>query len=73
MAGFQLPLVDEPVPTSAGQFTLADTRAWAAKTASAEAHLFVTPEYNHSAHGALKNAIDFLYAEWNNKAAGFVS
>ncbi len=35
--------------------------------------MFVTPEYNHSTSGALKNAIDFLYREWNNKAAGFVS
>jgi NAD(P)H-dependent FMN reductase len=33
----------------------------------------VTPEYNHGIPGALKNAIDFLYREWNNKAAGFVS
>jgi len=33
----------------------------------------VTPEYNHSTSGALKNAIDYLYREWNNKAAGFVS
>ena len=32
----------------------------------------MTPEYNHATSGALKNAIDFLYAEWNNKAAGFV-
>jgi NAD(P)H-dependent FMN reductase len=32
----------------------------------------VTPEYNHSVPGALKNAIDFVYGEWNNKAAGFV-
>jgi NAD(P)H-dependent FMN reductase len=32
----------------------------------------VTPEYNHSTSGALKNAIDYLYAEWNNKVAGFV-
>jgi NAD(P)H-dependent FMN reductase len=32
----------------------------------------VTPEYNHGTSGALKNAIDFLYGEWNNKAAGFV-
>jgi NAD(P)H-dependent FMN reductase len=31
------------------------------------------PEYNHSTSGALKNAIDFLYKEWNHKAAGFVS
>jgi NAD(P)H-dependent FMN reductase len=35
--------------------------------------VFVTPEYNHSTSGALKNAIDFLFAEWNDKAAGFVS
>jgi hypothetical protein len=35
--------------------------------------VIVTPEYNHSTSGALKNAIDFLYAEWNNKAVGFVS
>jgi len=33
----------------------------------------VTPEYNHSTSGSLKNAIDFLYAEWSNKAVGFVS
>jgi NAD(P)H-dependent FMN reductase len=33
----------------------------------------VTAEYNHGIPGALKNAIDFLYREWNNKAAGFVS
>jgi len=33
----------------------------------------VTPEYNHGTSGVLKNAIDFLYAEWNNKAVGFVS
>ena len=35
--------------------------------------MFVTPEYNRSTSGVLKNAIDFLYAEWANKAAGFVS
>ena len=35
--------------------------------------MIVTPEYNHSTSGALKNAIDFLFAEWNNKAVGFVS
>ncbi len=33
----------------------------------------MTPEYNHAPSGALKNAIDFVYGEWNNKAAGFVS
>ena len=41
--------------------------------ASFDAFVFVTPEYNHGVPGALKNAIDFLFKEWNNKAAGFVS
>jgi NAD(P)H-dependent FMN reductase len=41
--------------------------------ASFDAYVFVTPEYNHGTTGALKNAIDFLYKEWNNKAAGLVS
>ena len=38
-----------------------------------DAYVFVTPEYNHSTSAALKNAIDYLYREWNDKAAGFVS
>jgi NAD(P)H-dependent FMN reductase len=35
--------------------------------------VFVTAEYNHGIPGALKNAFDYLYKEWNNKAAGIVS
>jgi NAD(P)H-dependent FMN reductase len=49
------------------------TKRWAAKINSFDGFVFVTPEYNHGISGALKNAIDFLFAEWNNKAAGFVS
>jgi NAD(P)H-dependent FMN reductase len=37
-----------------------------------DAYIFVSPEYNHSTSAALKNAIDFRFHEWNNKAAGFV-
>jgi NAD(P)H-dependent FMN reductase len=40
--------------------------------AAYDAYVFVTPEYNHAPSGALKNALDFVYPEWNNKAAGFV-
>ena len=69
---FNLPLLDEPVPPSLGQYSKPHTRAWAAKVGSFDAFVFVTPEYNHGTSGALKNAIDFLFAEWNNKAAGFV-
>lgn len=70
---FDLPLLDEPVPPSMGKYSKPHTKAWAEKIASFDAFVFVTPEYNHGTSGALKNAIDFLYAEWNNKAAGFVS
>ncbi len=70
---FNLPLLDEPVPPSMGKYTKDHTKRWAARVASFDAYVFVTREYNHSTSGALKNAIDFLYAEWNNKAAGFVS
>jgi len=69
---FNLPLLDEPVPPSRGQYSKPHTKAWAAKIETFDAFVFVTPEYNHGTSGALKNAIDFLYAEWNNKAAAFV-
>jgi NAD(P)H-dependent FMN reductase len=73
IADYNLPLLDEPVPPSMGQYSKDHTKRWAAKIASFDAFVFVTPEYNHGISGALKNAIDFLFAEWNNKAAGFVS
>ena len=73
IADFNLPHLDEAAPPSLGQYAQPHTRAWAEKIGSFDGYVFVTPEYNHSTSGALKNAIDFLYAEWNNKAAGFVS
>ena len=70
---FNLPLLDEPAPPIMGQYSKPHTKAWAAKIAAFDAYVFVTPEYNHGTSGALKNAIDFLFGEWNNKVAGFVS
>lgn len=72
IADFELPLLDEPIPPSQGKYSKPHTQAWAAKIASYDGYVFVTPEYNHGTSGALKNAIDFLYGEWNNKVAGFV-
>jgi len=72
IAAFNLPLLDEAVPPIMNQYAKPHTKAWAAKIATFDAFVFVTPEYNHSTSGALKNAIDFLYREWNDKAAGFV-
>jgi NAD(P)H-dependent FMN reductase len=72
IADFELPLLDEPLPPMMNQYSKPHTKAWAAKIATFDAFVFVTPEYNHSTSGALKNAIDFLYREGNDKAAGFV-
>ena len=73
IAEFNLPLLDEPVPPAMHKYSKPHTRAWAERIAPFEGFVFVTPEYNHGTSGALKNAIDYLYAEWNNKAAGFVA
>jgi NAD(P)H-dependent FMN reductase len=70
---YALPHLDEELPPSFGQYAHAHTKTWAEKIGSFDGYVFVTPEYNHSVPGTLKNAIDFIYGEWNNKAAGFVS
>jgi NAD(P)H-dependent FMN reductase len=70
---YPLPHLDEPMPPSLGQYANDHTKDWAQKIASFDGFVIVTPEYNHSTSGVLKNAIDYLYAEWNNKAVGFVS
>ena len=70
---FNLPLLDEPLPPSLGRYSLGHTKAWSEAVDGFDGYIFVTGEYNHSIPGALKNAVDYLYKEWNNKAAGFVS
>jgi NAD(P)H-dependent FMN reductase len=69
---YKLPLLDEAIPPAQGKYEHAHTKTWAAKIGAFDAFVFVTPEYNHGTSAALKNAIDFLFKEWNNKAAGFV-
>ncbi len=73
IAEYDLPVFDEPMPPSMGKYEHEHTKRWAETIAAYDGFVFVSPEYNHSISGALKNAIDFIYGEWNNKAAGFVS
>lgn len=48
-------------------------KRWTAQIAASDGFLFVTPEYNYGTSAVLKNAIDWVYPEWNRKAAAFVS
>src|SRR5437588_12840221 len=67
---FDLPLLDEPMPPSMGQYSKPHTKAWAAKIGSFDGYVFVSPEYNHGISGAHKNSIEFLFRDGYNKAAG---
>jgi len=51
LADYHLPLLDEPVPPSMGQYTNEHTKRWAAKVAEFDGYVFVTPEYNHGPSG----------------------
>jgi NAD(P)H-dependent FMN reductase len=72
IADYNLPLLDEPVPPAMGPPTKEHSKKWAAKIASFDGYVFVTPEYNHGPPASLKNAMDFLFKEWCNKSCGFV-
>jgi NAD(P)H-dependent FMN reductase len=72
---FDLPAFDEPVsPGWIGQpYKNEAVARWTQKIAANDAFVIVTPEYNHSVPSGLKNAIDWVYAEWTKKPIGFVS
>jgi NAD(P)H-dependent FMN reductase len=73
LADYDLPLLDEALPAIFGEYQFEHTKRWASTVDAFDGFVFVTPEYNHSAPAALKNAIDFLFDEWTHKPAGFVS
>lgn len=68
-----LPHFDAGVPQGQAEYASEHTRRWAAEIVRFDGYVFVTPEYNHSIPGVLKNAIDHIYREWNDKAAAIVS
>lgn len=68
-----LPLYDEPKHPRLRDYQHEHTRAWSAVVDSADAFVFVTPEYNYSPTPALTNALDYVFTEWAHKPAAFVS
>lgn len=62
-----LPLLDEPEHASTRIYANAHTREWSARVDAVDAIILVTPEYNSSFPAPLKNALDYLYDEWQRK------
>jgi NAD(P)H-dependent FMN reductase len=73
LADAGLPLLDEPHHPRQQRYVHQHTRSWSATVSRADAFVFVMPEYNHGFNAALKNALDYLYVEWNDKPVGLVS
>src|SRR5579864_5899790 len=73
---FPMPFFDHPVPPAVPgrpAYENEVVKKWTAAIARSDGFVFVTPEYNYGPSAVLKNAIDWVYPEWNRKAVGFVS
>ena len=68
-----LPLLDEPQHPRLGQYQHEHTIQWSRMVGETDAIALVIPEYNYSMTAPVKNALDYLYREWNYKPAGLVS
>ncbi len=73
LAAIGLPFLDEPQHPRLKKYEHQHTKDWSAMIDAADAIVIVTPEYNYSYPASVKNALDFLYQEWNYKPVGFVS
>jgi len=73
---FPMPFFDQAVPPARpgrAPYEHEVVKRWTAEIAASDGFVFVTPEYNYGPAAVLKNAIDWVYPEWNRKAAAFVS
>ncbi len=73
LAQLNLPFMDEPAHPRLRRYTHQHTKDWSARVDAADAFIFVMPEYNYGFNAPLKNALDYLVQEWQDKPVGFVS
>jgi NAD(P)H-dependent FMN reductase len=71
---FNLPPYNEPVPALfSTDYQTPQAKAWSEAIKALDGLIFITAEYNRGVTAPLKNALDYLYPEFANKAAGIVS
>ncbi|VDG22800.1 NADPH-dependent FMN reductase [Lactiplantibacillus mudanjiangensis] len=75
LADYQLPLFDEALPPMANTDRQLPTnqQQWLTDLATADGYVILTPEYNHSIPGSLKNALDYIAWETQRKPVKLVS
>jgi NAD(P)H-dependent FMN reductase len=73
LRAIDLPFMDEPKHPRLREYTHQHTKDWSARVEAADAFVFVHPEYNYGLTAPLKNALDYLNAEWKYKPLGLVS
>ncbi|MBV6749357.1 NAD(P)H-dependent oxidoreductase [Pseudomonas chlororaphis] len=67
-----LPFFNEPMSPAWAPVQNEAAQRWAAKLATLDGLVVVTPEYNHGPSAVLKNAFDYAYKEFIRKPIGFV-
>ena len=70
---WNLPMFDFSKPPIMGDYENPLQQRWAEKIAQGDGYIFISPEYNHGYTPVLKNALDYLYAEWARKPASFIT
>jgi NAD(P)H-dependent FMN reductase len=73
LAAFNLPVFDEPNHPVRKQYVHEHTKKWSESVDSADAFVFVTPEYDYGMPPSLLNALIYLAQEWSYKPVAFVS
>lgn len=75
LADYSMPFFDEPISPryNPNREINSEAKKWLNAINAFDAYVFVTPEYNHSITGVLKNAIDYISNELNRKPSAIVS
>jgi len=73
LAAVDLPFLDEPTIPALGHYEHEHTKAWGRLVDGYDGFFFVLPQYNWGYPAILKNALDFLFSEWNNKPASYAT